>query len=110
MRDVAGVSVPVERERLVLRQGEELDRSFDDLADAAVRAATALGRKRGEQLGIAFIAHGRVEQRAQVAGWSVARAGSVQVHSERLEDLGGVALELLPLLRRDGSRGGLLSL
>src|SRR5258708_26577587 len=101
MRDVADVRVAVERKRVVLAEREELDRAFDDLADVAVGAAMALGRKGGEELGVALVPGGGVEQRAQVALGGRKGARGVEVHAERLEDLGRVALELLPLLRRD---------
>src|SRR5258708_37553454 len=101
MRDVADVRVAVERKRVVLADREALDRAFDDLADVAVGAAMALGRKGGEELGVALVPGGGVKQRAQVALGGCEGAGGVELHAERLEDLGRVTLELLPLLRRD---------
>src|SRR5690348_4992930 len=98
VRDVAEEGVAVERQRVVLAQRVEVDRSLDDLADVAVRTAVAFGRKRGEQLGVALITGRRLEQGVEVALRRLPRAGRVQVHAERLEDLRRVALELLPLL------------
>ena len=71
--DVADVDVAEERQGMVLAQGEERDWAFDDLGDLAVRAAPALGREGREQLGVALVARGRVEQGAQEAGaaWRV---------------------------------------
>src|SRR5260370_30459586 len=69
VRDVADVRMPVERERVVLAQREEFDGTLDRLRDAAVRAATAFGREGREQLGIAFVPVGGVEQRVYEAEW-----------------------------------------
>src|SRR5258708_5743073 len=110
MRDVADVRVAVERKRVVLAEREELDRALDDLADVAVGAAAALGWKGGEELGVAFVPGSGVEQRAQVPLGGCEGARGFDVHAERLEDLGRVSLELLPLLRRDLARFDLLPL
>src|SRR5262245_40875937 len=56
VRDVSDVGDAVERQRVVLTEGEERDRPFDDLADPAVRTTAALGGKGGEQLVIYFVA------------------------------------------------------
>src|SRR6266550_701479 len=87
VRDVADVGVAVEREYVMLAQRVELDRSLDDLADAAVRAAVTLGRKGGEELRVAFVSGRRLEQGAQVATRGRAGARRVEVHAEGLEDL-----------------------
>src|ERR1700716_2850755 len=42
VRDVGDIRVPVEGQRVMLAQREELDRALDDLADLAVGTATAL--------------------------------------------------------------------
>src|SRR4029077_4935495 len=102
------VRVAVEGQRVALAQREELDGPLDELADAAVRSAVALGREGGKQLGVALVALGGVEKGPQVAGRRRPGAGGVEVHAEGLEDLGGVALEPLPLLGGDGAGTGLL--
>ncbi len=101
VRDVGDEGVAVERQRVVLAKRVELDWPLDDLADVAVRSAVALSGKRGQELGVAFITRGSLVERSQIAGWGLARARRVKVHAKRLEDLGGVALELLPLLGAD---------
>src|SRR5258706_16396533 len=108
MRDVTDVRVTVEGQRMVLAQREELDRPLDELADRAVRPAVALGRKRGEQLRVAFVSARRVVHGAEEARRTRLGARRVEVHAEGLEDLRGVTLELLPARRRDRARPGLL--
>src|SRR5207237_1808211 len=61
VRDVADVGVAVEREHVMLAERVELDRSLDDLADAAVRAAVTLRRKGGEELRAACVSGSRLE-------------------------------------------------
>src|SRR5689334_10655279 len=56
VRYVADVRVAVERQRVMLAERVELDRAFDDLADRAVGTAVALGRKRGQKLGVTLVA------------------------------------------------------
>src|SRR5437879_4635851 len=94
--------------RAVLAERVVLDGTLDDLADAAVRSTVAFRRKRGEQLRVAFVAGRRLEERVQIATRCGEGARRVEVHAERLEDLGGVALELLPLLGRDVAGADLL--
>src|SRR5437773_11935089 len=98
----------MEGERVVLAKRVELDRSFDDLADVAVRPAVALGRKGGEELGVALIAGGRIEQGAQVTLGGVARARGLEVDAQSLEDLSRVAFDRLPLVGRGVPRADLL--
>src|SRR5690349_5965173 len=43
MCNVADVSLPIERQRVVLTERIELDRPLDHLAETAVRSATTLG-------------------------------------------------------------------
>src|SRR5439155_10507612 len=74
---------------------------LDDLADAAVRAAMALGRKRGQQFGVAFVTRGSLVESAQVSSRCLFSAWRVEVHPERLKDFRGVPLVRLPLLGRD---------
>src|SRR5205823_7550775 len=83
-------------------------RPFDDLADVAVRSSVALGGKCGQELGVAFVAGGGVEQRLEEPRGRVPGAGRVEVHAEGVEDLGRVALELLPTCGRDAARRRLL--
>jgi len=84
-----------ERQRVVLAEGRERDRAFDH------EAAAALDRERGQQLRVALVAGGRLEQRAQEPLRRVAGTRRVEVHAERLEDLGDVAAKALPVGRRD---------
>src|SRR6266540_7331226 len=56
VRDVADERVAVEGQRVVLAQRVELDRAFDDLANAAVRASVAFGWEGGQELRIALVA------------------------------------------------------
>src|SRR5689334_22875175 len=93
---------------MVLTERVELDGSLDDLADVAVGAAVAFRRKSGEELGVALVAGGGLEESPQIAARRIARARSVEVHAERLEDLGRVALELFPFVRLDLARADLL--
>src|SRR5258706_15953526 len=95
---------------VVLAEREELDRALDDLADVAVGPTVTLGRKGGQQLGVTLIPVRRLEERAEKSGRRRLRPRCLEVHSKRLEDLGGVALELRPLLRLDSSRPDLLPL
>src|SRR5690349_21980293 len=57
----------------------ELDRSFDDLADGAVRPTVALGWKSRQQLRVPLVAAGRLEQRVKVALGRLARARGIEV-------------------------------
>jgi hypothetical protein len=50
MRDVPNVGLAEERQAVVLAPGKERYQPFDDLTDAAVRSAAALGRERLDQL------------------------------------------------------------
>src|SRR5439155_17257828 len=97
VRDVADVGMTVEREHVVFAQRVELDRSLDDLADAAVGPAVAFGRESSQEFGVALIPGRRFEKRVQVAAGSGASPRCVEVHAERLKDLRGVGLEFLPL-------------
>src|SRR5207253_3034458 len=108
MRDVADVGVPMEGQRMVLAEREELDWTLDDLADRAVRAAVTLRGERGQELGIALVSERRVVHRPQETRRRVLGAGSIKIHPEGHEDLGRVTLELLPPLRRDRPRSRLL--
>ena len=60
--DIPDVRPPEERQHVVLAQREERDRAFDDLRHLAVGPAVALGREGREQLRVAVVAVGRVEQ------------------------------------------------
>src|SRR5713226_10046852 len=108
--DVADVCVPVERERVMLAEREEFDGAFDRLRNAAVRAAAAFGRKGREQLGVALIPIGCVKERTYETRWRGPGARRVEVHPEGGEYLGGVTLELFPLLGGDRARTSLLPL
>ena len=98
----------VEREHVVLAKGVELDRSLDDLADFAVGPAVTFGRESSQELRVPLVAGSRFEKRAQVAAGGGASPGRVEVHAERLKDLCGVALELLPLVGAHVTRPDLL--
>ncbi len=97
---IRDMSHPVEGQRVVLAQGVEGDRPFDNLAQSAVEPPVALGREGGEQLRVALIASRGVEQRGKEPARRVAGAGSVQVEPERGEDLPDRALEAAPVLGR----------
>ena len=60
-----------------------------------------LRREHRSQLRIAVVAGGRVEERPHEPPRRVARARRVEVEPECLEDLGRVALETRPVLRRE---------
>ena len=104
--------VPEERERVVLAEGGEGDRALDDLRERLSRGAVALRRERRHQLGIPVVARGRVVQRSQEPLGRGPRARRVERQAERLEDLGDVPAEPVPVLRGDvarvgeGARGG----
>ena len=72
--DVPDVRPPEERQDVVLAQGEERDRPLDDLRQLAVGAAVALGREGGQQLRVAVVAVGRVEQRPDEPARGLGRA------------------------------------
>src|SRR5439155_9669889 len=97
--EVRDVRLAVERQCVVLAQGEGRDGALDDLAVTSLDAHGALRRERRAQLRVAVVAGGRVEHRTQESLRRLARAGRVQVHAERLEDLGHVTLVARPLLR-----------
>ena len=86
---------------LVRLMAELQDRSFDHLGEMAVGTAAAFGRERGEQLGVAVVAVGRVEDRLEEAPRRVARPRRRQVEPERGQDLRGVTLEARPIGRRE---------
>ena len=98
--DVADVGVPVERERMVLAERVELNRPFDHLAEAAVRAAAALGLEHRQQLGVTLVAGRRIEQRPHEAARGVHGGRRVELHPKRAEHLGRVLLEPAQLLVR----------
>src|SRR2546421_13009399 len=108
MRDVADVGVTVEGKNVMLAQRVELDRSFDDLDDAAIRPAVAFGRESCQQLRIPFVARDRFEERTQIAAGSRTGPRCIEIHTAGLKNLRGVALELLPLVRADVARADLL--
>src|SRR2546426_8667119 len=110
VRDVADEGVAVEGQRVVLAQGVELDGAFDDLADVAVGTAMALGRKRGQELGVAFVTRRGLVESAQIPSGCLPGAWRVEVHAKCLKDLSGIALELLPLLRRNVAWSDLFTL
>ncbi len=58
--DVADIGVTVKGERVVFAEGLELDRSLDDLAQAAVRSAPTLGLEHRLQLRVTVVAGGGV--------------------------------------------------
>ena len=53
----------------------------------AARGRRRLGRERGRELRVAVVARGRLVQRAQEPLRRLARAGRLEIHPERLEDL-----------------------
>src|SRR5437899_8816010 len=85
VRDVADEGVTVERQRVVLAKRVEVDGPLDDLADAAVRAAMALGRKRGQQFGVAFVTRGSLVESAQVSRRCLFSAWRLEVHPYSLK-------------------------
>ncbi len=71
--DVPNVRLAEERQSVMLTEGEERDRSFDDLADTAVRPAMAFGLEGSDQLFVALVPARGVEEGAQKATGSVGR-------------------------------------
>ncbi|GGL16731.1 hypothetical protein GCM10010094_91950 [Streptomyces flaveus] len=71
--DVADVRLAEERQSVMLTEGEERDRSFDDLADPAVRTAVTFGLEGGDKLLVALVPAGGVEEGAQEAAGGVFR-------------------------------------
>ena len=96
--DVPDVRPPEERQHVVLAQREERDRPLDDLRQLAVGPAVTLGREGRQQLRVAVVAVGRIEQRPDEPARGLGRARRRQVHPERGEDLGGIPLEAGPVL------------
>src|SRR5215211_3505728 len=101
MSDIAHIRLAVKGESMVFTQSKERDRSFYDLADAAVRFAAALGVKDSQQLRVAVITFGRIKKRLDKSPRGIFGPGRVQIQSECRKDLGGVALELVELLLRN---------
>ena len=99
--DVADVRDAVERQRVVLAEAEERDRPLDDLAGEPSTTLRRLARERGQQLLVAVVAGGRIVQRPEEPRRRLARAGRVEIHAERREDLADVLLEAPPLRGRD---------
>ena len=104
VRDVADIGMTEERKGVVFAEGVEGDRALDHLADLAIGTTRALGGKRGDQLGVALVAFGRVEHRSQVAVGRLDGARGVERHPERLQDLRDVSLEPLPVGVADSAR------
>ena len=89
----------MEWKSVVFAQREEFDGSFYDLADAAIGTTVALGRKRSQELRVAFVSGRGIEHRTEeTLGGDICPRG-VEVHPECGEDLSCVAFELLPLQR-----------
>src|SRR3954469_1790133 len=104
VRDVRHVSDAVERERVMLAEREERDRTLDDLADRTVGTAVALGREGRQQLGITLVSGSGLEQGTDETPRGGAGPGRVQIHPERLEHLCDGTLETAPLVVGDGPR------
>ena len=85
----------------MLAEREERDRPLHDLVHVAAEPALALRGEHGEQLGVALVALGRIEERPDEPVRRIARPRRIEAHAERREHLGGVALKALPLLRAD---------
>jgi hypothetical protein len=100
VRDVPDPRPADERQDVVFADADERDRTLDDLSELAVGAATAFGRERGEELGIALVAVGRVVDRPEEASGRVPGAGRAEVETERGQDLGGIALIARPVRLR----------
>ena len=62
-------------------------------ASSQLVPAVTLGREGRQQLRVAVVAVGRVEQRPDEPARGLGRARRRQLHPERVEDLGGVPLE-----------------
>src|SRR5204862_4250676 len=73
-RNVGDVGDAVERQRVVLAEGEEADRPLDDLAVIAGDAERALRGERRAKLRVPVVAGGGVVERLQEAARRVARA------------------------------------
>jgi len=101
VRDVRDVRDSVKRQRVVLAEREERDRSLDDLAAAAVDSGRALGWECRAELRVAVVSGGRVDHRLEESARGVARTGRMEIHAERAEDLGDMALVALEVVRRE---------
>ena len=110
VRDITDPGLAEEREGMMLADRVEGDRTLHDLADAAIRTLVTFCWKRGHQLGIAFIALGGFEERADEATRRIAGSRRVKSHAHRLKDFRGVLLELPPLRLWDLSGRGPLPL
>src|SRR5260370_21784800 len=86
---------------MMLAERVEWNRPFDRVAQVTVRLAVALRREGLEQLGVALVAAGGVEERAHEAAWGVGRRRRLEIHAEGREYLGHVALEGAHLLLCD---------
>src|SRR2546425_9235246 len=91
---------------MVLAERIKGDRSLDHLADLAVGAAPALRRKRRDELGVALVTLGRVEECVEKPSRGPGGSRRVERHPEGLEDLGGVSLESPPLVIGDSAGPG----
>ncbi len=98
VRDVPDVYSTIERERMVLAKRGEGDRSFDYLAQPAVRSAAALGVKDPYEFWIAFIALSGIEQRLQEAARRVGRGRKFQIQTASGQDFRDVTLKSSCLL------------
>jgi hypothetical protein len=108
MSDVGDVGDPLERQSVMFAESDERNRPFDDLADLAVRASSALGGEYREKLGISLVADRRVEHSPDEASRCGARRHGIHVHSQAREDLCCRRFHVSPLLGSQVARPNLL--
>src|SRR6267143_3516416 len=101
MGDVAQVGVAEEGEGVVLAERVERNWPVNHLAQLTVGPAVALGRKRGHEFGVALVALGRIEHRAQVSLGRLLGTWRIQRHAYGRQDLADVPLEAAPVLVAD---------
>src|SRR3954471_4480266 len=80
-RDIADVRDAVERQRMMLAERVEGDWSLDDLAELAGTSRLRLRGKCRQQLRVAVVAGGRIEQRAKKTLRRVARARRIELET-----------------------------
>ena len=102
--DVADVRDAVEGQGVVLAERVEGDRAFDDLAQRFGTGGRRFGGERRQQLRVAVVAGGRVEEGAEETLRRVTRSRSVGLEAERLEDLAEIALVAPPVHAVDPAR------
>ena len=86
---------------MVLAEALERDRPFDHLAPERVGAASALGGEGGQELRVALVAGGRVEERLEEPFAASRACPACRGPCRGREDLADVALEAAPVFGSD---------